>query len=76
MIEMAVREDYRIECAIRSYRRPIQRLGLLASLKETAINQDPRLFCMDDVTGTSYFAASGANECDFHLVVIWSLLGN
>jgi hypothetical protein len=36
-------------------------------LKQAAIKQDPRLFCLDDVTRTGYFAASCANESDFHL---------
>jgi hypothetical protein len=36
-------------------------------LKQAAINQDSRLFCLDNVTGTSHFAAGGANERDFHI---------
>ena len=45
---------------------PIQRLGFLAALKQTAIDKNPRLFCLNDVTRTGYFAASRANEGDFH----------
>src|SRR5215831_9661113 len=67
MIQMSVRKQYRVECAIRSCRWPVQRLGFFAALKQTAINHDPRLLCLDDVTGPGYFAASCANEGDFHL---------
>jgi hypothetical protein len=35
-------------------------------LKLTAVDQDPRLLCLNDVTRTGYFAASCANEGDFH----------
>jgi len=35
-------------------------------LKQTAIDKDPRLFCLYDVTRTGYFAATCAKEGDFH----------
>jgi hypothetical protein len=35
-------------------------------LKQTAIDQDPRLLCLDDVAGAGYFAASRPNESDLH----------
>jgi hypothetical protein len=77
MIQMSVGEKDRVECEIRSCRWPIQRLRFFAALKQTAINQDPRLFCPDDVTRTGYFAASRANEGDFHrdseLVILGTL---
>ena len=66
MIQMCVGEKYRVEYEIGRRRRSVQRLGFLSALKLTAINQDPRLPCLDDVTGPGYFAASSANQGDFH----------
>jgi hypothetical protein len=65
MIQMSVREQHRIECAIRRRGRTIQRLRFFAALKQTAINQDPRLVCLDDVTRTGDFASSGTDKSDF-----------
>jgi hypothetical protein len=63
---MSVGEQDRIECAIRRRGRPIQRLRFFAALKQTAIDKDTRLLCLNDVTRTGYFAASRANEGDLH----------
>jgi hypothetical protein len=66
MIQMSVGEKYRVECAIRSCWWPIQRLGFFAALKQTAIDKDTRLLCLNDITRTGYFAASRANEDYLH----------
>ena len=66
MIQMSVREKDRIEFAIRCRWRAIQRLRFFATLKQTAIDKNSRLLCLNDVTRTGYFAASCANERDFH----------
>ena len=66
MIQMSVRENDRVEFAIRSRWRAIQRLRFFATLKQTAIDKNSRLLCLNDVTRTGYFAASCANEGDFH----------
>ena len=66
MIQMSMRENDRIEFAIRSCRRTIECLGFLATLKQTAIDKNSRLLCLNDVTRTGYFAATCANEGDFH----------
>ena len=66
MIQICVREKDRVECEIRSRWRAIQRLRFFATLKQTAIDKNPRLLCLNDVTRTGYFAASRANEGDFH----------
>jgi hypothetical protein len=63
---MCVGKKYRVEYAIGRRRRPVQRLRFLAALKLTAINKNSRLVCLDDVTRTGDFAASCANESDFH----------
>ena len=77
MIQMCVREKYRVECSIGRGRRSVQRFGFFAALKLTGINQDPRLFCLNDITRTGDFAANRSNESDFHLdeyLVIFSRL--
>jgi hypothetical protein len=61
-----VGEKNRVECAIRCRRRPVQRLRFFATLKQTAIKKNSCLLCLDEVTGTGDFSASGANERDFH----------
>ena len=66
MIQMCVGKKYRVEYAIWRRRWSVQRLRFLAALKLAAINQNPRLFCFDDVTRSGYFSASGANQGDFH----------
>ena len=66
MIQMSVREKDRVECEIRSRWRAIQRLRFFATLKQTAIDKNPRLLCLNDVTRTGYFAASCANQGDLH----------
>ena len=66
MIQMAVREKDRVECEIRSCRRAIQCLRFFATLKQTTVDKNARLFCLNDVTRTGYFAATCANEGDFH----------
>jgi hypothetical protein len=66
MIQMSVCEKDLIEFAIRGRGWPIQRLRFPASLKQTAIHKNSRLLCLNDVTRTGYFAASCANEGDFH----------
>ena len=66
MIQMSVRENDRIEFAIRSCWRAIQRLRFFATLKQTAVDKNARLLCLYDVTRTGYFAATCANEGDFH----------
>ena len=58
MIQMSVREKDRVEFAIRSRWRAIQRLRFFATLKQTAIDKNSRLLCLNDVTRTGYFAAS------------------
>jgi hypothetical protein len=68
---MSVRQKDRIEFAIRSRWWPIQRFGFFAALKQTAIEKNPRLLCLNDVTRTGYFAASSANEGDFHVMMSW-----
>jgi hypothetical protein len=35
-------------------------------LKQTTIDKNARLLCLNDVTRTGYFAATCANEGDFH----------
>ena len=50
MIQMSVGEKDRVEFEIRSRWRAIQRLGFLAALKQTAIDKNSRLLCLDDVT--------------------------
>ncbi len=71
MIQMSVRKKDRIEFEIRSRWWPIQRLRFLAALKKTAIDKNSRLLGLNDVTGTGYFAASCANEGDFHVMITW-----
>ena len=71
MIQMSVGEYYRIECEIRSRWWPIQSLGFLATLKQTAIDKNSRLLCLNDVTRTRYFAACCANEGDLHVMMSW-----
>jgi hypothetical protein len=66
MIQMSVRENDRIEFAIRRHWRAIERLRFFAALKQPAIDKDSRLLCLNDVTRTGYFAATCANEGDFH----------
>ena len=66
MIQVRVGENYRVEYVIGRRRRPVQCLGSLTALKLTAINKNSRLVCLDDITGAGYFAASCANESDFH----------
>jgi hypothetical protein len=51
MIQMSVGEKYGVECTIRSGRRSIERLGFLAALEQTAIDENARLLCLNDVTG-------------------------
>ena len=69
MIQMSVREKDRIVFAIRCRWRPIQRLRFFATLKQTAIDKNSRLLGLNDVTRTGYFAASCANERDFHVMM-------
>jgi hypothetical protein len=66
MIQMPVCQNHRIESAIRSCWRLVERLRFFAALKQTAINENPRLFRLDDVTGTRDFAASRANRGGLH----------
>jgi len=66
MIQMPMGEKDRIELAIRSRGRAIQRLRFFAALKQTAIDKNSGLLCFNDVTRTGYFAASCANEGDLH----------
>ena|SRR6188472_462796 len=73
MIQMPMGEKDRIELAIRSRGRAIQRLRFFAALKQTAIDKNSGLLCFNDVTRTGYFAASSANEGDFH-VMMWVIL--
>jgi hypothetical protein len=66
VIQVCVGEKNRVECAIRRRRRPVQRLGFFAALKQTAIEKNSGLLSLDEITGTGDFSASGANERDFH----------
>jgi hypothetical protein len=61
--------QHRVELGIRSGWRAIQELGFFAALKETVINENTRLFCLDDVARTGDFAASGASDTDFHRAI-------
>jgi hypothetical protein len=68
---LIARESSTVEFAIRRCWSPIQRLRFFAALKKTAIDQNSRLLGLNDVTGTGYFAASCANEGDFHVMMSW-----
>ena len=69
MIQMPVREQHRVESAIRSRWRTIQRFRFFAPLKKAAIDENPRLFCLDAVTRTGDFASSSAKESDLHRAI-------
>src|SRR5262249_29982539 len=77
MIEMAVRKDYRVERAVRSRWRTIQRLRFFAALKQAAVDKNAGLLRLNDVTRTGYFAARCANENDLYhdseLVILYRL---
>src|SRR6187401_970611 len=66
MIQMSVGKKNRVEFVIRSRWQPIQRLRFPATLKQTTIDKNSRLLCLDDITRTGYFAACCASEGDFH----------
>ena len=74
MIQMPVREQHCIESAVRCRWRTIKRLGFLAALKKTAIDENSRPFCLEDVTRAGDFASGSANERDLHRAIACSAL--
>jgi hypothetical protein len=68
VVEMAMREQYGIQLLPGTGWGTVEGLSFLAALEKAAINQDAGLFALKIVCGASYFAASGAEDSDFHEV--------
>src|SRR5215813_13008984 len=69
MIQVSMREDYRIELSTRDLLlSPVLCALLFTTLEEAAINQDARIVGHDLICGSSYITRR-AKEMNFHLAL-------